>query len=210
MLWLGFRHTHAFVRVRLHTREVVTPGETREDAGGTPGSMSDGPFFWMPSPRWGCRLKRRSRRGVAAEPADPATPFFCSWPDAFGPSQFEYNSADAYEFLVPASKLRPTFAPQPANVRAYMTGFAAETLEQFGAIQPVCPLCVSLLRSLRAGRIARILAVIEPEGRLYSTLCEFNTQELLPEGEEASAIVGDRRQRGRFSAGNAVEPGSVA
>ena len=32
MFWLGFRHNHAFIRVRLHTQEVVTPGETREDA----------------------------------------------------------------------------------------------------------------------------------------------------------------------------------
>ena len=41
-------------------------------------------------------------------PVDPSVPFFCSWPDAFGPRQFEYNTADAYEFLVPASKLAAT------------------------------------------------------------------------------------------------------
>ena len=27
-------------------------------------------------------------------------------------------------------------------------------------------------------------------GRLYSTLCEFQTQELMPEGSDASAIIG--------------------
>jgi hypothetical protein len=38
--------------------------------------------------------------------------------------------------------------------------------------------------------VPEILAAIEPDGRLYTTLCEFNTQALLPEGEEASAIIG--------------------
>ena len=26
MLWIGFRHAHAFIRIRLNTRDVVTPG----------------------------------------------------------------------------------------------------------------------------------------------------------------------------------------
>jgi hypothetical protein len=32
--------------------------------------------------------------------------------------------------------------------------------------------------------------VIKPDGRLYSTLCEFQTQALLPNGQDASAIIG--------------------
>ena len=32
ILWLGFRHAHSFVRVRLQTGEVISPGETRGDA----------------------------------------------------------------------------------------------------------------------------------------------------------------------------------
>lgn len=35
-----------------------------------------------------------------------------------------------------------------------------------------------------------MLDAIRPYGRLYATLCEFHTQELLPEGEDASAGVG--------------------
>ncbi len=26
-LWIGFRHTHGFIRVRVHTTEIFTPGE---------------------------------------------------------------------------------------------------------------------------------------------------------------------------------------
>jgi hypothetical protein len=38
--------------------------------------------------------------------------------------------------------------------------------------------------------LPEIRSAIEPDGRLYSTLCEFQTQELLPNGGEASAIIG--------------------
>ena len=40
------------------------------------------------------------------------------------------------------------------------------------------------------GDLPEIRSVIEPDGRLYSTLCEFQTQELLPECDDASAIIG--------------------
>jgi len=38
--------------------------------------------------------------------------------------------------------------------------------------------------------VPEVLEAVAPQGRLYTTLCEFQTQELLPEGEDASAIVG--------------------
>jgi hypothetical protein len=31
MFWIGFRHAHSFIRIRLQTQEVITPGETRGD-----------------------------------------------------------------------------------------------------------------------------------------------------------------------------------
>ena len=43
MLWLGFRHAHSFLRVRLQTREVVTPGETRGDAHGCSSNQHECP-----------------------------------------------------------------------------------------------------------------------------------------------------------------------
>ena len=53
----------------------------------------------------------------------------------------------------------------------------------------------NLIESKRTGRLQdaadiEVLEAIQPQGRLYATLCEFHTQELLPDGEEASAIIG--------------------
>ena len=71
------------------------------------------------------------RDGVVLRAADTRAPLFCSWPDAFGPCQFEYNSLDAYEFLVPASRLvsqttgfvvQPNKAVVGANAFAHASG----------------------------------------------------------------------------------------
>ncbi|MBI4002332.1 MAG: hypothetical protein HY348_11180 [Nitrospira defluvii] len=199
MLWLGFRHNHAFIRVRLHTQEVVTPGETREDARRAAWVDERRTIFLDAITTLDLPVETSVEKdSLVLTPADPATPFFCSWPDAFGPCQFEYNSSDAYEFLVPASKLAATFAPQAAGVRAYLTGFLAETLEKFAAVQPGARSVYRCSVHCALGELPEVLATIEPQGRLYSTLCEFNTQELLPDGDEASAIIGIVGNAGGF------------
>ena len=137
MLWLGFRHAHAFIRVRLNTRDVVTPGETRAD---------DQRAGWVEERRTAFEEAIATlelpvdvsveKQAVVLKPVDASIPFFCSWPDAFGPCQFEYNSSDAYEFLVPASKLAATFGTQPADVRTYLTGFSEPALKEFDRFKP--------------------------------------------------------------------------
>ena len=199
MLWLGFRHNHAFIRIRVHTKEVVTPGETREDARRTEWIDERRAIFLDAIAMLELPVETSvERSSLTLTPADPTTPFFCSWPDAFGPCQFEYNSGDAYEFLVPASRLAATVAPQAANVRAYLTGFGTETLQKFGTIQPGGRSVYRCSVHCALGELSDVLSTIEPQGRLYSTLCEFNTQDLLPDGEEASAIVGIVGSNGRF------------
>ncbi len=42
------------------------------------------------------------------------------------------------------------------------------------------------------------MEAIQPEGRLYATLCEFQTQVVLPEGDDASAIIGIVGLNGQF------------
>lgn len=191
MLWVGFRHTHAFIRVRLNTREVVTPGETRAE------QQREG---WVEERR-GAFLEAITtldlpvesaieKGSVVLRPLDVSTPFFCSWPDAFGPCQFEYNSADAYEFLVPASKLASTFGTQAAGVRAYLTGFSESALAEFDAVQPGATKIYRCSVHCPLDELPEVLEAIQPHGRLYTTLCEFQTRELLPEGGDCSAIVG--------------------
>jgi len=130
------------------------------------------------------------KQQLVLRPVDPSVPFFCSWPDAFGPCQFEYNTADAYEFLVPACKLATTSAPEPAGVRAYLTGFEEDALVDFHAIDPPARSVYRCSVHCPLDDLPEIRSAIEPDGRLYSTLCEFQTQELLPNGGDASAIIG--------------------
>ena len=191
MLWLGFRHAHSFIRIRLQTGEVITPGELRADAQRAQ---------WLDERRAAFLdaitiLELPVETGIAnkivtLKPHDPANPFFCSWPDAFGPCQFEYNTSDAFEFLVPASKLAATYIPEPAGVRTYLTGFSEDALTEFQAITPTPRLVYRCSVHCPLDDLPEVLATIQPEGRLYTTLCEFQTQELLPDGDDASAIIG--------------------
>ncbi|MBA5865647.1 MAG: hypothetical protein GDA67_02995 [Nitrospira sp. CR1.3] len=191
MLWLGFRHAHSFVRVRLQTREVISPGETRGDARREQWLDERRTAFLEAITTLELPIETAiEKQQLILRPTDPTVPFFCSWPDAFGPCQFEYNTSDAYEYLVPASRLAATYLPEPAGVRAYLTGFSEEALGEFAAIEPPARLAYRCSVHCPLDDLPEIRAAIEPDGRLYTTLCEFQTQELIPEGEDASAIVG--------------------
>lgn len=199
MLWLGFRHAHSFVRVRLQTKDVIPPGETRGDEERARWLDERRAAFLEAIGTLELPIETHVEKdAVILRPHDATVPFFCSWPDAFGPCQFEYNTTDAYEFLVPASKLAETFAPEPAGVRAYLTGFAEEALGEFQAIEgsPRCAYRCSVHCPL--DDLPEVSAAIQPDGRLYATLCEFQTQDLIPEGDDASAIIGIVGFQGRF------------
>jgi len=135
---------------------------------------------------------------VIVRPSDASIPFFCSWPDAFGPCQFEYNTSDAFEFLVPASKLSETFHPEPAGVRAYLTGFSESALAEFQGIEPGARLAYRCSVHCPLDDLPEVQNAIRPYGLLYTTLCEFQTQELLPDAEDASAILGIVGVNGQF------------
>jgi len=199
MFWLGFRHRHTFIRVRLHTVEVVTPGETRADA---------------LRPAW---LEERGRAftgtiellelpidvstgtdQVALRSRNTAAPFFCSWPDAFGPCQFEYNTSDAFEFLVPAGRLAATSGDEPAAVRAYLTGFSEAALIEFEETGAGARYVYRCSAHCPLDDLPEVLAAIAPAGRLYATLCEFQTQQVRPDGDDASAIIGVVGAAGAF------------
>jgi hypothetical protein len=199
MFWLGFRHAHSFLRIRLQTTEVITPGETRADSDRTEWLDERRAAFLDAITILELPIETLiEKEQVILRPADPTTPFFCSWPDAFGPCQFEYNTTDSFEFLVPASKLAATFAQEPAGVRAYLTGFSEEALTDFAAIEPGARFAYRCSVHCPLDDLPEVLEAIQPEGRLYATLCEFQTQAVLPEGDDASAIIGIVGLNGQF------------
>jgi hypothetical protein len=199
MLWLGFRHAHSFVRIRLHPHEVITPGETRGDADRAKWLDERRVAFLEAITALELPVETAIEKDVVVlRPHDASVPFFCSWPDAFGPCQFEYNTADAYEFLVPASKLAETFAPEPAGVRAYLTGFSEAALTEFQSIEAGARFAYRCSVHCPLDELPEIMTAVQPDGRLYATLCEFQTQDIVPEGEDASAIIGIVGTNGQF------------
>ena len=106
MSWIGFRDTHGFIRGRVVPRVIVTPGESldeaerdrwvseRADAWNVAIEALELPLFVD----WSYGMP------VVAS-ADPDCRMSASWPDAFGPCQFEYVVLDRYELLLPAARL---------------------------------------------------------------------------------------------------------
>jgi len=191
MFWIGFRDQHSFIRVRLQTNEVIAPGETRED---------ERRELWTEERERAFRSAigvldlpiepTVEKRRVILRTSEKSAALFSSWPDAFGPCQFEYNFPDAFEFLVPAGRLAATWGGVPATVRAYLTGFSDQALKAFEATEPGGRYAYRCSIHAAIEELPVLLPTLRPDGRLYATLCEFQTQELYPSMENAWAIIG--------------------
>ena len=126
------------------------------------------------------------------------SPLFCSWPDAFGPCQFEFNSPDPFEFLVPASQLASTSQAPTAHLRIYLTGFFEPALIAFTEIAANPRLMYRCSIHCTLSDMPDLLRLLEPRGRIYGSLAEFQTEHLLPENPDAAAIVGLVGSNGEF------------
>lgn len=198
-LWVGFRHTHGFIRVRLQTTEIVAPGEIVESPRET---------FWMADRQEAFREAietlglpvQISTNGhkITLQTTRADSPFFCSWPDAFGPCQFEFNSPDPFEWLVPASRLAATLDGGSTNIRTYLTGFREDDLLAFNDVAPSPRLMYRCSIHCRLKEIAEITRLLNPRGRIYGSLAEFHTQTALPDGADAAAIIGLVGSEGQF------------
>ncbi len=191
MFWVGFRDFHSFIRVRLHTTEVIAPDETRAD---------DRRDLWIEERRRAFLsaitlldlpiVSAVENGKLVLRTSEETAALFCSWPDAFGPCQFEYNFPNAFEFLVPAGRLAATFGGEPATVRAYLTGFSESALKEFETTGPGARYAYRCSIHGQLLDLPELLSVIRPDGRLYATLCEFQTHELFPSIENAWVIIG--------------------
>ena len=199
MFWVGFRYTHSFIRIRLHTCEVIAPGDScgphqsgiwldeRHNAFQAAINLLELPVDIS------CENNKVSLRSTQTD-----IPFFCSWPDAFGPCQFEFNSSDAFAFLVPASGLANTHQQPTAPVRIYLTGFPEQALHEFQAIEPHSRFHYRCSAHTCFNELPDMLRIVGNTGRLYMTICEFYTQHLLPDHKEAVAVIGVLTSQNHF------------
>ncbi len=191
MCWIGFRDTHGFIRVRVVPTEIVTPGEGNED------------------PRRDQWVSERAEAFAAAiealelplfvdwsegQPtvgsAEPGCRIAGSWPDAFGPCQFEYVVMDRYELLVPAARLVERLGIRPAELRTFLSGWSPAALAAFHRLQPAAKLLYRGFVHAPLAELPAIALAVAPRGRVLATLCEFRTLDLLPGADEAYAVIG--------------------
>jgi len=198
-LWVGFRHTHGFIRVRVHTTEIIAPGESVEQ----PREQ-----FWLKDRQEAFRTAidilnlpidvTIDNQKVSLHTSQHDTPLFCSWPDAFGPCQFELNSPDPFEFLVSASQLTETLSHPAEQVRVYLTGFSAQALRDFNQLHPDSRLMYRSSLHCQLEEIPEIFSLLHSRGRIYGSLAEFQTTAFMPNGVDAAAIVGLVGSEGKF------------
>ena len=191
MFWVGFRHIHGFIRVRLHTSQVITPWEKRDEANRN---------LWIEERQKAfleaihilelpIEVKKENEKLKLGD-LDQSAAFFCSWADAFGPCQFEYNVSNPFELIVPASRLAERYGEGPRTIRSYLTGFSQTALEAFGGIESGAQLAYRCSAHCELNDFPIILQAIGKKSRLYATLCEFQTQSVFPNLEDIYAIVG--------------------
>ena len=192
MFWVGFRgEQHTFIRVRLHTTDIISPGETRADHERSLWIQERGDAFLMAINALDIPVTLSTANGkVTLHSQNHGAALFCSWPDAFGPCQFEYNVADPFQFLIPATQLAKTSGSNASTVRAYMTGFTPEALRDFWNVQPTAQHAYRCCVHCQIEDLPTIQKLIQPAGKLYANITEFQTQDLLPYGDDAWAVVG--------------------
>jgi hypothetical protein len=190
MFWIGFRQTHAFIRVRVTPNEIITPGETRGEAQREVWVDERITLFSTALEALDLPIHvERSSKGVAIASDEPAAPVACSWPDAFGPCQIEYTVSDRYELLVPAARLVSDLGTHPAVLRTFLSGYPQKTLEAIHSLQPSSRMLYRGYLQARLADLQDILAATAPSGRIILNLSEFQTRHFLAEGEESYAVL---------------------
>jgi hypothetical protein len=191
MCWIGFRDTHGFIRVRVVPREIVTPGESESDARRDQWVGERAEAFAAAIDALELPLFVDWSEGYpTVGSAEPGCRIAGSWPDAFGPCQFEYAVMDRYELLVPAARLVERLGIRPGELRTFLSGWSPDALAAFHRLQPATTLLYRGFVHARLTELPAIVSAVAPRGRVLATLCEFRTPELLPDANEAYAVIG--------------------
>jgi hypothetical protein len=122
--------------------------------------------------------------------AEPGCRISGSWPDAFGPCQFEYVIEDRYALLVPAARLVERLGARPAVLRTFLSGWPPDALAAFRALQPSAKLLHRGFVHAGLEDLSAIADAVAPRGRVVATLGELSTAGMLPDGRDAYAVIG--------------------
>jgi hypothetical protein len=200
LCWIGFRDTHGFIRVRVVPTEIVTPGEGDQDARRDRWISERAEAFGSAIEALELPLFVDWSDGVPmVGSAEPGCRIAGSWPDAFGPCQFEYVVLDRYELLVPAARLVERLGLRPALLRTFLSGWSPDALAAFHQLQPESKLLYRGFVHAQLADLPAIAAAVAPRGRALATLCEFRTPGLLPGAYEAYAVIGAIGDREGFT-----------
>ncbi|MHB8483016.1 MAG: hypothetical protein ACYDBV_09875 [Nitrospiria bacterium] len=191
MFWIGFRGTHGFVRVRLVPRKIITPGEKEEALNREQWLDERRRAFLSSISVLNLPLSvYSSQKELSVVSDDTSAVVSVSWPDAFGPCQFEMVVADRYELLVPSARLISMLGVQPATLRTFLSGFSRKVFKEFHQLQPRSRLLYRGYLQAPFIDFPDMVQAVSPAGRIFVNLCEFPTKRFLPGGEEAYVVIG--------------------
>ena len=191
MFWIGFRDTHGFIRVRVIPNEIITPGERRGETEQLTWMTERASAFSEAIQALDLPLFIEWEKGaLTLSTEEGSAAVSLSWPDAFGPCQFEYIVSDRYELLVPAARFVSKVGIKPAVIRTFLSGFPREILDEFHQLQPESKMLYRGYIHAPMDDLPQVVQSMIPHGRALLNLCEFGTRQVLPTAEESYAVVG--------------------
>ncbi len=191
VFWIGFRDTHGFIRVRLVPSRIITPGEKVREVDSDAWLTERATIFSLVVSELGLPIAvERNHKSVTLFSMDASALLSVSWPDAFGPCQFEYVVTDRYALLVPASQFILKLGIPASTLRTFLSGFSLHQLEEFRQLQPASALFYRGFIQAPLTELPDIVSAVGPSGIGLINLCEFQTGKFVPGGRDAEGVIG--------------------
>ncbi|MBI3595494.1 MAG: hypothetical protein HY200_11105 [Nitrospirae bacterium] len=196
VVWIGFRDTHGFIRIRLIPKQIMTPGETPSEKKLNHFLSERSLIFSLIVAELELPISvERAERSVTFFSTDPSALVSSTWPDALGPCQFEFVVTDRYSLLVPASRFVLKFGMPLSPLRTFLSGFPLNHLEQFHSLQPDSELFYRGFIQAPITDLPEIISAVSPNGKGLINLCDFQIEKLFSmriRVEGVLGIIGDR------------------
>jgi hypothetical protein len=191
IFWIGFRDTHAFVRVRLVPKEIITPGERGSEDQCQAWLTERTNIYSQIIAELNLPIEvKREDKSVTLFSTDSSALLSVTWPDAFGPCQFEFVVSDRYSLLVPASRFVSKFGIQGSNLRVFLSGFPLEQLKRIHQLQSAAALSYRGFLQAPMTDLPDIVAAVAPVGKGLINLCDFQTDHFVSSAISAEGVIG--------------------